>query len=97
MGRQQPDFDEELKRLQRRVPPWARHMIKSVKQPGAVWMRIPLAIALMIGGLLGFLPVLGFWMLPLGTVLLAIDLPWLRGPFGRLLAFINQKVEPRTG
>jgi hypothetical protein len=96
MGRQ-PDFHEELRRLQRRVPAWARHLIKSVKQPGAVWLRIPLAIALMIGGVLGFLPVLGFWMLPLGIVLLAIDLPWLRGPFARLMALINRKVEPRAG
>ncbi len=62
-----------------------------------MWLRIPLAIALMIGGVLGFLPVLGFWMLPLGIVLLAIDLPWLRGPFARLMALINRKVEPRAG
>jgi hypothetical protein len=96
MGRQ-PDFDEELKRLQRRVPVWMRNMIKSARQPGAVWLRVPLAIALMIGGVLGFMPVLGFWMLPLGMALLAIDLLWLRGPFARLLAFINRKVEPRAG
>ncbi len=56
-----------------------------------------MAIGFMIGGVLGFLPVLGFWMFPLGIVLLAIDLPWLRGPFARLLALINRKVEPRAG
>lgn len=42
--------------------------------------RVPLAVLLIIGGLLSFLPVLGLWMLPLGILLLALDLPVLRGP-----------------
>jgi hypothetical protein len=29
----------------------------------------------MVGGVFGFLPVLGFWMLPLGVALIALDLP----------------------
>ncbi|HMF24194.1 MAG TPA: hypothetical protein VKG24_19035 [Pseudolabrys sp.] len=91
MGRQ-PDFDEELERLLRVVPTWARHVIKSANQPRAVWLRIPLAIGLVIGGLLGFLPVLGLWMLPLGLALLSIELPFLRGPLARFLAFINRKL-----
>lgn len=43
-------------------------------------VRLPLAILLICGGLLAFLPVLGIWMLPLGLLLLAIDLPFLRAP-----------------
>ncbi len=39
------------------------------------WVRKGSAIALMIGGVLGFLPVLGFWMLPLGLVLFFSDSP----------------------
>jgi len=42
--------------------------------------RVPLAVLLILGGVLSFLPVLGLWMLPLGILLLAIDLPLLRGP-----------------
>jgi len=56
------------------------------------------AIFLIIGGILGIvLPVLGFWMVPLGLALLAIDLPFLRGPFTRLLAFINRKLASQAG
>ena len=33
---------------------------------------------LMVGGLFGFLPVLGFWMLPLGVAFVALDVPWTR-------------------
>jgi len=96
MGRE-PDFQDELKRLQRRLPAWAKPVIKRANRPRARWLRIPLAVALMIGGLLGFLPVLGFWMLPLGLAFLAPELPFLRGPLARLLAFINRKLAPQAG
>ena len=32
----------------------------------------------MTGGVFGFLPVLGFWMFPLGVGFVALDLPWTR-------------------
>tara|TARA_R110000824_G_scaffold401749_1_gene614476 strand:- start:21326 stop:21547 length:222 start_codon:yes stop_codon:yes gene_type:complete len=31
-------------------------------------------VILIIGGVFGFLPMLGFWMLPLGVVVLSVDL-----------------------
>ena len=40
--------------------------------------RITLGVALVIGGLAGFLPVLGFWMIPLGVVVLSVDFPVVR-------------------
>ena len=48
--------------------------------PGARWFRIPLSILLILGGIFSFLPVLGIWMLPLGLLLLALDLAFLQGP-----------------
>ena len=42
------------------------------------WVRIPLGILLLFGGLLGALPVLGFWMIPLGLLVLAADFHWAR-------------------
>ena len=90
MGRT-PDFDDELTRLQDRVPDWAKKLIKNARRPHAGWLRIPLALALILGGILGFLPILGFWMLPLGLAILALDLPFLRDPLARLLAYINRK------
>ncbi len=92
-----PDFDDELERLQRELPAWARSMIQFAKRPDAWWVRLPLAIALMVGGVLGFLPILGFWMLPLGLALLAFDLPILRSPLARVLAFINEKAAAQAG
>jgi len=42
------------------------------------WVRRGAGVLLVVGGVLGFLPVLGFWMLPLGLILLSDDIPWLR-------------------
>ena len=48
-------------------------------------VRFPMALSLIAGGVFSFLPVLGVWMLPLGLMLLAIDLPVLRGPISALI------------
>ena len=49
------------------------------------FLRGELGIVLMLGGVLGFLPVLGFWMIPLGLALLATDIPPMRRWFIRHL------------
>lgn len=41
-------------------------------------VRLLLGGALVTGGTFGFLPVLGVWMLPLGLIVLSIDLPLVR-------------------
>lgn len=40
--------------------------------------RIGIGILLIVGGIVGFLPVLGFWMIPLGLLVLSVDLPIVR-------------------
>ncbi|MEP0323486.1 hypothetical protein [Bauldia litoralis] len=40
--------------------------------------RLGIGGLLIFGGVLGFLPVLGFWMLPLGFIVLATDIPVVR-------------------
>jgi hypothetical protein len=44
----------------------------------AVWIRIPVGILLILGGIFGFLPVLGFWMIPIGIALIGRDIPFVR-------------------
>ncbi|MFC3706285.1 hypothetical protein ACFOOL_16175 [Devosia honganensis] len=67
-------------RLERRVPRLAAGWLARVRRPEARWVRIPLGILLVLGGIFSFLPVLGIWMLPLGLLLLAVDLIFLQGP-----------------
>ena len=45
----------------------------------------------MMAGVVGFLPILGFWMVPLGLAVLAQDVPVLRRPMAWLVAKINGK------
>nr|WP_156798384.1 PGPGW domain-containing protein [Ahrensia sp. R2A130] len=40
--------------------------------------RVLAGTALVIGGILGFLPILGFWMIPLGLLILSQDFPAIR-------------------
>lgn len=37
-----------------------------------------LGVLFMVGGVFGILPLLGFWMFPLGVALVALDIPWTR-------------------
>ena len=90
-----PDFDEEMDRLQGHMPDWASRNIDRLRQPEAVWVRVPAGIALTGGGVFGFLPVLGFWMLPIGLALLAQDVPPMRRPLARALRFTNGKIDQR--
>ena len=84
------NFDEEMDRLQGHMPDWAGRKFDRLRQPEAVWVRVPAGIALTGGGMLGFLPVLGVWMLPLGLLLLAIDLPFLQGPINRGIIWLQR-------
>ncbi|WP_309668485.1 hypothetical protein [Tabrizicola sp.] len=55
-------------------------------------IRLPLAVIFIAGGLLWFLPILGLWMLPFGLLLLAVDLPPLRGPISVLLIRSRRRI-----
>ncbi len=51
---------------------------RSFELPRSRLIRMALGLGLIVGGLLGFLPVLGFWMIPLGLLILSVDLPIVR-------------------
>ncbi|TNE63135.1 MAG: hypothetical protein EP335_10265 [Alphaproteobacteria bacterium] len=54
-----------------------REKVKKVT-PSSRIGRIVVGSLLVVGGLLGFLPVLGFWMIPLGLIILSHDFPAVR-------------------
>jgi len=41
-------------------------------------VRVVLGILLVVFGFFGFLPVLGFWMIPVGLIILSVDFSWVR-------------------
>lgn len=84
MDKERTRLERLFLRLEARFPRFAM-IIYVLRQPWAMLIRIPLGIVLVLGGILSFLPILGIWMLPLGLLLLAIDLPFLQRPMSATL------------
>jgi hypothetical protein len=72
------EHHKHLNRLKARLPAPIRRAVDWLLRPSSKWLRIPLGVVLILGGFLGFLPILGFWMVPLGALLLAEDIPVVR-------------------
>lgn len=53
-------------------------------------VRILVGVLFVLFGLLGFLPVLGFWMVPVGLAVLAIDIPVVKKLIHRMTSAFNQ-------
>ncbi|HLA74548.1 MAG TPA: PGPGW domain-containing protein [Gammaproteobacteria bacterium] len=51
------------------------HRLKTHPSKG---VRTGAGLLLVMGGIMGWLPVLGFWMLPFGIILLSVDFHWAR-------------------
>jgi hypothetical protein len=61
-----------------RIAPRLRAGLDRLRSSGGTAVRVPAGLALVAGGVLSVLPGLGLWMLPVGLMLLAIDVPALR-------------------
>jgi hypothetical protein len=85
------ELDRHFAWFEGKLPPRLAKFICWVRKPSSRLVRIPLAIALILGGIFSFLPVLGLWMLPLGLILIAQDLPFLQRPMAQLLGWIERK------
>ena len=93
----EPD-DADSRRHRRRLAALADRLPGSIRgaiwwllRPKSRWARIPAGVLLVLGGVLGMLPVLGFWMLPLGLVLIGEDVPLVRRGVNRVLAWIERR------
>jgi len=68
---QKRSWKEQLVAILRDGFRWAERNVP----PG---LRTLVGLLLFVAGFFGFLPILGFWMTPLGAVLMAMDVPPLR-------------------
>lgn len=72
-------FERQFRAIEQQLP-WLRRPLSAIRARGWWIIRLPVAVLLIFGGVLSFLPILGLWMLPVGLLLLAVDLPLLRAP-----------------
>ena len=82
-------LDRQFERIGRQVPATAG-FLRWVRRPHMHLVRIPLALLLILGGVFSFLPILGLWMLPLGLLVLAIDVPPLKRPVGNAIVRLQR-------
>jgi hypothetical protein len=91
MGQDRETLDDCLGEFSRRLPEKIGRFVRWITGSSSALVRVPIGLLLIAGGLVGFLPILGFWMVPLGLVLIAQDIPFLRPPLIALLRWINRK------
>jgi len=89
------DYKAEIDRhfvwFENRLPARPAKFVGWLRRPSSKLTRIPLALLLMLGGVFSILPVLGLWMLPLGMLLIAQDVPVLEKPVARSLGWLERK------
>lgn len=78
-GKGEGRINRQFDRIERRFP-ITRGLLEWLRRPASQLIRIPIGVLLILGGVFSFLPILGIWMLPLGLLLLALDLAFLRTP-----------------
>ena len=85
------ELDRHFEWIAQRLPGKGARFMRWLRQPSSRLVRIPLALLLIIGGFLSFLPILGLWMLPLGLLLIAQDIPFLQQPLADALGWVERK------
>lgn len=91
----QRELDQAFDGLQDMVSPRFARALQWLRSPSSRLARIPLAILLVLGAFLSFLPVLGIWMLPLGLLIIAQDVPFLKKPVGKSMLWAEDKWRER--
>ena len=77
--------------IDRRAPAKVSQFVRRLREPPMLILRWVIASSFVLGGIFSFLPVLGLWMLPLGLLLIADDVPILRYPLLRSFIWIEEK------
>lgn len=84
-------LNEALDELERETPDRVTNLIRSLRKPEARRIRLPLGILCIIASMFWFLPVIGIELLPIGLLLIAIDVPALRRPVGVAVLWLEER------
>lgn len=84
-------WDRRVERALALAPDPLRRAVAWLREPRRRWLRLPAGLALILGGVLSILPVLGLWMLPLGLALLGEDFPPLKARLEGVAAWLERR------
>ncbi|MEX2451445.1 MAG: hypothetical protein WD407_11370 [Rhodospirillales bacterium] len=82
-------FKMNMKELRREIEIVARKVTRWSHDHLPPGVRSVAGVLFIIGGCFGFLPILGFWMIPVGVMLIMLDLPVLRH---KVIRWMNEDV-----
>ena len=97
LTRDRARLDKIVHRYQQKMPDWMARFVAWLRKPELRWGRMVAGVLLVLLGFVGFLPILGFWMVPLGLLLLAQDVTFLRRPVVNAIYWIERKVKAWRG
>ena len=95
----EPQTSPEGRRLRRQFDrlrrdyPRMGSVLHRMSRPGWALVRVPAGVLFVLGGLLAILPVFGLWMIPVGLLLLAVDVPFLRRPVSGAIIRLRRRAE----
>jgi hypothetical protein len=88
----QRELDKAFDNLEEEVPDRVARAIRWLRSPKSRWVRLPLAVLILAAALLGpILPVVGIELLPIGLLLIAQDVPFLKKPVGRAMLWLEDR------
>ncbi|WP_458760782.1 hypothetical protein ACSVBT_08375 [Afipia sp. TerB] len=87
----QAELDRYFERIEKRLPLRVSRFLHWLRKPSSLIVRVIVSVLLILGGIFSFLPVLGIWMLPLGLIIIAQDLPFLQEPLVKGLQWAEAK------
>ena len=64
---------------------------RSFELPASRLVRMGVGFGLVLCGIVGFLPVVGFWMIPLGIFVLSLDMHWARRIRRRFMIWLTRR------
>jgi hypothetical protein len=87
-----PTGRAEISSRRHKIPLFGRELA----MPQSRALRIAIGVLLVLFGLLGFLPVLGFWMVPLGVLILSYEFAAVRRFRRRSVVWWERRRNPRV-
>ena len=85
------ELDHAFEELEEELPDKLARASRWLRGPRAKLVRIPLGVLFIAASVFWFLPVVGIEMLPVGLLLIAHDIPFLRKPVARGILWLVGK------
>lgn len=84
-------LDAIVEKYADKIPRPLGRFTRWMRKPELRWLRLVVGLLFIICGFIGFLPILGFWMVPLGLIILAQDIKWLQRPTLNVITWLERK------